>query len=196
MEDIYLVGKYLSLFPVSSNLPTYSDVFRKFMFHLRTEKRKPRLSAQLTTQALKESWNKKDLKHLIDDVTVELKILRYYETWRSLQKTKLRMSATETEKRMNFSDSLKNLFDIAKNHKPRNKKEQKAFRYLEEQREQLTLQATSESVPTETISCSDFEEEETNLQVTTDTNPPASEQEETVPSISTIGEDLQIPGKC
>lgn len=206
MEDIWLVGKYIPLFPESSNLPTYNEVFRKFMFHLRAEKQTAKSSAQLTTQALKASWNKKHLNHLLDDRTVQHKILRYYEIWRSLQKRKLRMSAKEAEKRKDFSDSFQNLFDIGTRYKPKNKKEKEAFRYLQEQRE---LTRPSESGPKETISCSDFEEEET----ATETNAPTSEQEskiltasdfesssqtqsESVPSISTIGEDLQIPGKC
>lgn len=187
------------------------------MFHLRAEKQKTKPSAQLTIQALKVSWNKKHLNHLLDDRTVQHKILRYYETWKILQKRKLRMSAREIEKRKDFSDSLHNLFDIGKRYKPKNKVERKAYRYLQEQRE-LTLPTTSESFPTATISCSDFEEEET-AEATTETNPRTSEQEEaslqerknltasdfesssqtqseSVPSISTIGEDFQIPGKC
>lgn len=127
MEDIRLVGKYLPLFPGSSNLPTYSEVFRKFMFHLRAEKLNPRASTQLTTQALKASWNKKHLNHLIDDATVEHKILRYYETWKSLQKHIQRISVKETEKRKEFSDSLQKLFDIAKKYKPKNKEEKKSI---------------------------------------------------------------------
>lgn len=216
MEDIRLVGKYLPLFPEFANLPTYSEVFRKFMFHLRAEKQKPRASAQLTTQALKTSWNKKRLNHLIDDVTVEKKILRYYETWKSLQKHILRMSVKETEKRNEFSHSLRNLFDIAKKYKSKTKEEKKASQYLQEQREQSTLPTTTETDPTETISYSDFEEE-ANLQATEETNPPTSEQKEaslqqkktltgsdfesssqtqseSFTSIGTIGDDLQIPG--
>lgn len=90
---------------------------------------------------------------------------------------------------------------------------------MQEQREQPAHPTTSESGPTETISCSDFEEEGTNLQATAETNPPTNEQKEaslqqrniltasdfesssqtqseSVPSIGTIGEDLQTPGKC
>ena len=48
-----MVGKYLPIFPESSNLPTYGEVIRKFMFHLRAEKQATRTSAHLTITALK-----------------------------------------------------------------------------------------------------------------------------------------------
>lgn len=61
MEDIYLVEKYLPSFPESSILPTYIEVFRKFMFQLRAEKQVLRLSAISKITALEMLWSKKIL---------------------------------------------------------------------------------------------------------------------------------------
>ena len=131
------------------------------MFHLQA------VLSKVTTTELKVLWNKKHLNHVKEDRTVKFQILRYYKCWRTLQKGSQKTSAKEIEKQKKFSNSLRNLFDIEKQHKPNNIVEQQASCYLQGQREQANLQSTSEPGLTETISCSVFEETEKNLEQTT-----------------------------
>ena len=74
------------------------------------------------------------------------------------------MSSCAGEKRKSFTDSLKNLFDLGKMCLPRNKEQRTAWRYLQEQRGRANLETENEPGITETVSCSDFEEEQIDNQ--------------------------------
>lgn len=154
--DVWLVGDYLHVFGDSANLPTNKEVFLKFMFHLRKDKMSALESAAVTINELKTVWRRKSLENFVSDKTSKKILINYLKSWKLISKSKMRTTETALQKREQFKTSLNNLFDIGKNFKPKTEREKEAVHYLQCQREQQY----QSHVITETISCSDFEEQQ------------------------------------
>lgn len=56
------------------------------MFHLRAEKKSCKLTAFLTIKELKDAWKKKNLTHLVNDISIKKKTVAIFQYLESLIK--------------------------------------------------------------------------------------------------------------
>ncbi|KAG0730170.1 hypothetical protein GWK47_028823 [Chionoecetes opilio] len=121
-----------SSFP-GNRLPSRGEVLQVFLFHHKIQKEVLFAAAASTAEVL-EVWRRANIP--TSDVSwVKKKILKLYEEYGALARSKSRKTETKEMKRCIFRDSLKDMFDIAHSKAMEAKipEEDKAF--LEAQRE-------------------------------------------------------------
>ncbi|KAG0728332.1 hypothetical protein GWK47_032689 [Chionoecetes opilio] len=122
-----------SSFP-ENRLPSRGEVLQVFLFYHKIQKEVLFAAAASTAEKVLEVWRRANIP--TSDVSwVKKKILKLYEEYGTLAKSKSRKTETEEMKRCIFRDSLEDMFDIAHSKAMEAKipEEDKAF--LEAQRE-------------------------------------------------------------
>ncbi|KAG0715477.1 hypothetical protein GWK47_011852 [Chionoecetes opilio] len=122
-----------SSFP-GNRLPLRGEVLQVFLFHHKIQKEVLFAAAASTAEKVLEVWRRANIP--TSDVSwVKKKILKLYEEYGALAKSKSRKTEMEEMKRCIFRDSLEDMFDIAHSKAMEAKipEENKAF--LEAQRE-------------------------------------------------------------
>ncbi|KAG0710443.1 hypothetical protein GWK47_022768 [Chionoecetes opilio] len=122
-----------SSFP-GNHLPSRGEVLQVFLFHHKIQKEVLFAAAASTAEKVLEVWRRANIP--TSDVSwVKKKILKLYEEYGALAKSKSRKTETEKMKRCIFRDSLEDMFDIAHSKAMEVKipEEDKAF--MEAQRE-------------------------------------------------------------
>ncbi|KAG0727299.1 hypothetical protein GWK47_004023 [Chionoecetes opilio] len=117
-----------------NRLPSRGEVLQVFLFHHKTQKEVLFAAAASTAEKVLEVWRRANTP--TSDVSwVKKKILKLYEEYGALAKSKSRKTETEEMKRCIFRDSLEDMFDIvhSKAMEAKVPEEDKAF--LEAQRE-------------------------------------------------------------
>ncbi|KAG0717466.1 hypothetical protein GWK47_054319 [Chionoecetes opilio] len=122
-----------SSFP-GNRLPSRGEVLQVFLFHHKIQKEVLFAAAASTAEKVLEVWRRANIPTL-DVSWVKKKILKLYEEYGAMGKSKSRKTETEEMKRCIFRDSLEDMFDIAHSKAMEVKipDEDKAF--LEAQRE-------------------------------------------------------------
>ncbi|KAG0717858.1 hypothetical protein GWK47_053608 [Chionoecetes opilio] len=121
-----------SSFP-GNRLPSRGEVLQVFLFYHKIQKEVLFVAAASTAEKVLEVWRRANIP--TSDVSWVKKILKLYEEYGALAKSKSRKTETEEMKRCIFRDSLEDMFDIAHSKAMEAKipEEDKAF--LEAQRE-------------------------------------------------------------
>ncbi|KAG0725539.1 hypothetical protein GWK47_038451 [Chionoecetes opilio] len=100
-----------SSFP-GNRLPSRGEVLQVFLFHHKIQKEVLFAAAASTAEKVLEVWRRANIP--TSDVSwVKKKILKLYEEYGALAKSKSRKTETEEMKRCIFRDSLEDMFDIA-----------------------------------------------------------------------------------
>lgn len=108
-EDIYLIGDF-QLQIVGNKLPTILDCLKVLFFYVRINGETVKRSASLVLDEVILFWEKAKIPTLRKDKCVA-KLLKYYEDWRNLQKSKGQKFNEQNE--FDFSTLLRTLFDIS-----------------------------------------------------------------------------------
>ncbi|KAG0700150.1 hypothetical protein GWK47_025682 [Chionoecetes opilio] len=133
-EVVWLLEKSAtSSFP-GNRLPSRGEVLQVFLFHHKIQKEVLFAAAASTAEKVLDMWRRANIPTL-DVSWMKKKILKLYEEYGALAKSKSRKTETEEIKRCIFRDSLEDMFDIAHSKAVEAKipEEDKAF--LEAQRE-------------------------------------------------------------
>ena len=95
-----------------SKLPSYLQVLRHFLYHVRDLSETTATSSNIVADVLMEFWGKariptQDKSHIVK------KILKLHNKWRDLQKNSTRRTENQISKEAAFTDTFNDLFDIA-----------------------------------------------------------------------------------
>ncbi|KAG0715261.1 hypothetical protein GWK47_012366 [Chionoecetes opilio] len=98
-----------SSFP-GNRLPSRGEVLQVFLFHHKIQKEVLFAAAASTAEKVLEVWRRANIP--TSDVSWVKKILKLYEEYGVLAKSKSRKTETQEMKRCIFRDSLEDMFDI------------------------------------------------------------------------------------
>lgn len=110
-EEIFLIG-YPKHQLVGCKLPSKGDCLKVFFYNMRTTKLIAKDSAALVVRECVIFWEKARIpvQQLHRGAK---KLLSLYEEWKDLKKNKSRVSEIHKKRRVQWEDSLDDLFDIA-----------------------------------------------------------------------------------
>lgn len=103
-EKIYLIGLTSDQLDIS-RLPTNHEVLARFFHWLRAEKKSSKISSFNTANEVMLCWKNADIPTILEK-SITRKVMKLYNKWMSIYKTKNQKSS--------FREDLHLLFDISK----------------------------------------------------------------------------------